>query len=121
MRSDGYPMPSQFRPEPPRDAHLCWIESQIVGDLASEGTDAHRLATGATAWIERFGEDVVISHRDASSRDFAKSELDQWKAESAINTRRVFGRFVPIQNEERVAPVLLEGDPGLPPAGTARE
>jgi 23S rRNA (cytosine1962-C5)-methyltransferase len=114
-------MPRHFRPEPPRDARLCWIDSQILPALAAEGTDAHRLASGGTAWIERLGQDLLISHQDAPSLDSARAELARWRTENALEIRRVFARFVPVQNEERIAPVLLEGDAALPPTGMARE
>ena len=40
---------------------------------------------------------------------------------NALPLRRVFGKFIPRQNAERVAPTLLHGDPALPLTTTVEE
>jgi 23S rRNA (cytosine1962-C5)-methyltransferase len=57
---------------------------------------------------------VLISHKDAAARDLLLAGLREWSAANDFKARRVFGKFLPLQNEERLAPVLLEGDAALP-------
>ena len=114
-------MPLPPLPPLPRDAGLCWIDGARLAALAAEQTDAHRLASSREAWVERFGEDVLISYQRENELDLVRRGLARWRESHAIPVRRVFGRFLPRQNEERSTPVLLEGDASLPPTGVAME
>lgn len=91
-----------------------WISPELLADFEAAGTTAHRICTAYDVWVERLGEDVLISHKSDSARDIALAGLRQWAPEAGFQPRRVFARFLPKQNAERVSPVLLEGDPSLP-------
>ena len=88
------------------------ISPALFAAFDAAQTTAHRLATSRDAWVERLGADVLISHKTDAGRDAALAALREWEA--LFRPERIFSRFLPKQNAERVAPVLLEGDPGAP-------
>ena len=89
----------------------CWISPKLLAAFEEEGTSAHRLFTSPNAWVERLGRDVLISFKIDSARDEALLGLREWEAREGFQSARVFSRFLPRHNAERVAPVLLSGDP----------
>ena len=89
-----------------------WIDSNVVRDFQAEGTDAYRLCTIDDGWVERFGQDVVISFKRVLGRERLVAELKSWVTSLGIRVRRVFARFVARKNEERQPPSLICGDPG---------
>jgi 23S rRNA (cytosine1962-C5)-methyltransferase len=91
---------------------LAWISPSAWAALAAEGTDAHRLASGPETWVERFGQDVLLSYQTEAGRDSALAEFDQHCAGYSYLPGRVFGKYLPQQAAERGAPVLLRGDAG---------
>jgi 23S rRNA (cytosine1962-C5)-methyltransferase len=82
--------------------------------LAAAGTGAHRVYSSASAWLERFGPDLLLSYREESARDAVLAALPAWAAEHGWAVCRVFGKHLPRHNDERAAPVLIAGDPALP-------
>ncbi|MEI6493944.1 MAG: class I SAM-dependent methyltransferase, partial [Verrucomicrobiota bacterium] len=70
-----------------------------------------RLFTSSNAWVERLGRDVLISFKTVVARDEALAGLREWESRTGFQSDRVFSRFLPRQNAERVAPVLMAGDP----------
>jgi 23S rRNA (cytosine1962-C5)-methyltransferase len=82
--------------------------------FAVASTNAHRLVTVDGGWVERFGEDVLISYKDEATRDELQAGAERWGRENTYAARRIFGKFLPRQNAERVAPTLLAGDAALP-------
>jgi 23S rRNA (cytosine1962-C5)-methyltransferase len=115
-------MPQPFRrtsPHPP--SGLRWIDLKQLERFAAEQTDAHRLASSREVWIERFGEDALINYQRNDSLTTVLQSLKDWNSEARLSIRRIFGRFIPRQNDDRSAPVLLEGDPSLPLTTTVRE
>lgn len=86
-----------------------WISPELFAAFEAERTTAHRLFTGPNAWVERLGRDVLISFKTDAARDAVLSGLREWEARTGFKSERVFSRFLPKQNAERVAPVLLEG------------
>src|SRR5262245_64752316 len=88
-----------------------WIDPALVRDFQSEGTDAHRLCTIEDGWVERFGNDVLISSKKALARERLLEELQSWANLVGFAARRVFVRFVPTENERREPPALVVGDP----------
>jgi len=101
--------PSEAEAKP---AALAWISPAVWAALAAEGTDAHRLASGQAAWLERFGQDVLLSYQTEAGRDAVLAELDARCAVYSFRPVRVFGKYLPQQAAERGAPVLLRGEAG---------
>ena len=89
----------------------CWISPELFAAFEAEGTSAHRLFTSRDAWVERLGRDVLISFKTDTARDEALAGLREWESRTGFQSERVFSRFLPRQNAERVAPVLMVGDP----------
>jgi 23S rRNA (cytosine1962-C5)-methyltransferase len=88
-----------------------WIDPDLLRDFKSEGTDAHRLCTIEGAWVERFGNDVLISFRRVLARERLLEELQNWADSVGFSVRRVFARFIPTKSERRQPPALVVGDP----------
>lgn len=91
-----------------------WIEPRLVAQFAAEGTDAHRVYSARSAWIERLGADCLISYRDSADVAGLQADLQSWIAHCHLPPPRVFGRYLALQNNERTAPALLSGNPALP-------
>ncbi len=88
-----------------------WLGGESLAALAAAGTNAHRLWSSPEVWVERFADDVLISHKDDAARDAALAGLAQWSALHGFAPARIFGKHLPRQNEDRAAPALLAGDP----------
>jgi 23S rRNA (cytosine1962-C5)-methyltransferase len=86
-----------------------WIDSELLRQFETEGTNAHRLCTIDHGWAERFGADTLISFRTNVARDRLVLELESWSESVGLEIDRVFGRFLPRKNEERETPKLLSG------------
>lgn len=84
-------------------------------------TEAHRLATRPEAWLERFGDDLLLSHQTERGRDAILAELEQRCGNYAFRPRRVFGKYLPHHASERGAPVLIRGEAGKPLETEVRE
>jgi 23S rRNA (cytosine1962-C5)-methyltransferase len=97
-----------------QNPHGQWLPGAPLAAFTAAGTNAHRLTTRADGWIERFGTDVLISYKDDAAREALLAGLHAWSSEHGFAPRRIFGKFLPRQNEERLAPVLIEGDATLP-------
>ncbi|HSP44660.1 MAG TPA: class I SAM-dependent methyltransferase [Chthoniobacterales bacterium] len=87
-----------------------WIEPELHGDFIGQQIDALRLCTCPDGWVERFGVDVLISHKTDAALERLKTELCLWALNVDFKFRRVFARFLPRQNAEREAPSLILGD-----------
>src|SRR5205823_14070895 len=75
-------------------------------------TDSHRLCTIEDGWVERFGQDILISFKRVLSRERLVAELQSWTSSVGFDVGRIFARFVPRKNEQREPPRLIFGDPG---------
>ncbi len=64
---------------------------------------------------------MLISYKTEAARDAAAGGLRAWEAQTGFRSERVFARFLPRQNPERVAPVLLAGDAAVPLHGVISE
>jgi 23S rRNA (cytosine1962-C5)-methyltransferase len=102
------------RPTAVPELHLEWISPAFWTALAGEGTDAHRLASAPGAWLERFGEDILLSYQTEAACAAALAEIEVRCGHYAFQPRRVFGKFLPTHAAERGAPTLLRGDASLP-------
>jgi 23S rRNA (cytosine1962-C5)-methyltransferase len=91
-----------------------WISPEQFSAFEAQETSAHRLFTGPNVWVERLGRDVQISFKTDLARDDALAGLRLWTAKTGFQIDRIFSRFLPKQNAERVAPVLMEGDLAAP-------
>ena len=98
-----------------------WIDPDLHGDFIAQQTDALRLCTCPDGWVERFGVDVLISHKTEAALERLKTELCLWALNVDFNFRRVFARFLPKQNADREAPTLILGDPDTNVESTALE
>jgi len=112
---------SPTRPADIKSLSLEWITLEIWLSLAKDGTNAHRLGTGHEIWLERFGEDALLSYQTEQGRDAVLAELEQRCAHYSYRPRRVFGKYLPHHASERGAPVLLRGETGDPMVTEARE
>ena len=93
---------------------LTWIAPAQLAVFEAAGTTAHRLASGSGGWAERLGDDVMISYKSDASLHELVAGLEKWSAESGFVPARIFTRFLPLKNHERVSPVLHSGDASLP-------
>lgn len=82
--------------------------------FTAAGTNAHRLFTSPDGWIERFGPDVLISYKNDAACEELRGGLTSWCNDNNYAPQRVFGKFLPRQNADRISPVLLTGDATLP-------
>ncbi len=89
-----------------------WIDFGLVRDFAAENTAAYRICTKADGWVERYGSDAVVSYKTETAREEILHELSEWALLASLPFERVFGRFLPKQNDERNPPVLLSGAAG---------
>ncbi len=104
------PFPERPAPQtPPR-----WISGPTLAAFASAGTDAHRICSSEEAWIERFGDDLLLSYKEDPARDAMLADLPAWEMEHGAKHRRIFSKFIPLKNDERIAPELIEGEATLP-------
>ncbi|HEX3818282.1 MAG TPA: class I SAM-dependent methyltransferase [Chthoniobacterales bacterium] len=98
-----------------------WIDFGLVRDFAAEKTDAYRLCSRPDGWVDRYSADALISYKNDAERETLLHELNEWSLLAEVRFERIFGRFLPRQNAERVAPQLLWGDAGASPDRTVLE
>jgi 23S rRNA (cytosine1962-C5)-methyltransferase len=98
-----------------------WIDPELHRNFIAQQTDAIRLCTCPDGWVERFGVDVLISHKTVAALERLKMELCLWALNTDFKFRRVFARFLPKQNADREAPTLILGDPDTNLQSTALE
>jgi 23S rRNA (cytosine1962-C5)-methyltransferase len=101
-----------FSERAPGKLPLRWIDGSTLAAFTAAGTDAHRLCSSADAWLERFGDDLLLSFKEDAARDEVLAHLPAWEAAHALRHRRIFSKFIPVKNDERIAPVLIEGEAG---------
>jgi 23S rRNA (cytosine1962-C5)-methyltransferase len=89
-----------------------WIDPTLLRDFQAEATDVHRLCTLEGGWVERFGQDILISFKRVLTREQLVAELQSWATSVGFQVGRIFARFVPRKNEDREPPRLICGDPG---------
>jgi len=88
-----------------------WIDARLFRDFQAEGTDAHRLCTMEDGWVERFGNDILISFKRVLVRERLIQELKEWANGIPFKVGRIFARFVPRKSERREPPRLICGNP----------
>lgn len=107
--------------QPPQARPIGWISVATLAAFHAARTDAHRIASSADAWVERFGNDALVSYKDERLRDGLLAGISAWEATSGLRFSRVFGKFLPRDQGERVAPLLWRGDATMPLTGTVEE
>lgn len=90
---------------------MSWIPASTLAAFDASRTNAHRIASSADAWVERFGDDALVSYKDERLREGLPADISKWEEMCGFRFRRVFGKFVPRDQTERVAPLLWRGDP----------
>ncbi len=98
-----------------------WITPAQAAAFESAGTDAYRMFSGADGWVERLADDVLISYQNDAALDGMRESLTAWSETNDWASRRIFGKLLPKQNEDRDPPMLLSGDSALPLLGEVRE
>ena len=100
---------------------IIWLKPAQLAALTAAGTTAHRIASGPDGWIERLGDDALICFKSDAARDDLAAALGEWCKTTAWQPHRIFVKFLPRQNQDRIAPTLLSGDPSLPFTTTVTE
>lgn len=104
--------PPLFQEAPSR--RLAWVSPAQIEAFERSGTIAHRLCSAHDRWCERFGADLLLSYKSEAARDLLLSELTAWSASAGFSARRIFGKLLPRENADRVAPTLLSGSASEP-------
>ncbi len=105
----------------PKQIPCSWITSAFLREMETAGTDAHRLCSSGQGWFERFGEEGLLSYQSDAARAEILEALSEKLEALGLKLRRVFGKFLPRQNQDRIAPVRITGDSSLPLRTTCRE
>jgi 23S rRNA (cytosine1962-C5)-methyltransferase len=108
-------------PLPINPPSRAWLPPARLATLAAAGTNAHRLCSGPDGWIERLDADVLVCFKSDPARDELLAGLEKWASSAGWQPRRVFVKFLPRQNEDRISPVLFSGDAALPPTAVVTE
>jgi len=66
------------------------------------------------AWVERLGDDLLFNHQTPNLLTLLLEEWKQRAPTYAFEAQRLFSRILPLQNDQRTAPVLLQGDAAQP-------
>ncbi|HEV7402607.1 MAG TPA: class I SAM-dependent methyltransferase [Chthoniobacteraceae bacterium] len=98
-----------------------WLPRKELAEFERSGTTGYRLCSLGGGWVERLGADLLISYKDDAARDELLAPCLAWPAWSGVAIERIFGKYLPRQNAERVTPVLLRGDATLPLTTVVRE
>ena len=88
-----------------------WIDASLFRDFQAEGTDSHRLCTIEDGWVERFGQDILISFKRVLGRERFIQELKEWTNRIPFKFERIFARFIPRKSEQREPLRLICGNP----------
>jgi 23S rRNA (cytosine1962-C5)-methyltransferase len=118
-RQSGLPFSAA---KPHGDITSRWIAARLLRAFEAEETDAHRLCTIAEGWVERFGDDVLISFKNLAARELLLAELNSWARAVEFRLGGVFGRLLSKRNTERERPRLIFADrnAGLQTTATER-
>jgi 23S rRNA (cytosine1962-C5)-methyltransferase len=76
--------------------------------LSREETTAHRLWTGPDGWVERLGDDYLISGKSDADHTFAS--LPGWLDALGLEPKRVFMRRLVKQPKEKDSPEQIFGE-----------
>lgn len=86
------------------------VAAAELAALEREHTNAHRLWTGPEGWVERFGDDYLVS---TAGKDSAIVErLPGWLEELGLRAKRAFARQLVKQPGQDDKPVQVSGETG---------
>jgi 23S rRNA (cytosine1962-C5)-methyltransferase len=100
---------TEARERPPA-AELHWLAAKQMQAYALETTTAYRVGGAANGWVERFGDDYLISCRTPEAQPALVDGLRTWAEATGVLISRIFARALPLQPSERDVPELLAGD-----------
>ena len=101
-------------PSQPLSAPVTWLTATQFQEFQEAETTAHRLGSGPDGWVERLGDDALVSYKHEAALEQLLAGLALQGRETGWLAARIFVRFLPIRNAERIAPVLHHGDDSLP-------
>jgi 23S rRNA (cytosine1962-C5)-methyltransferase len=96
------------------------ITREEVAKLDAEGTTAHRLWTGCDSWVERLGDDYLISSPGLDEGREIATRLPEWLGGLGLSARRMFVRRLVKQPDAEDKPEQIAG-PDLPPEAVVHE
>lgn len=111
MQSVLWYMPEQ---KPPSIFEPRWIPNDLLDAFHRSDTSAHRLCSSSAGWVERFGEDLLLSWKEDAFRDYMLQVTLSWCETRSLKVNRIFSKHLPKQSENRIAPTLVWGDATLP-------
>ncbi|MFZ5805767.1 MAG: class I SAM-dependent rRNA methyltransferase [Verrucomicrobiota bacterium] len=98
-----------------------WITFSQWKILQKEGINAHRIFSLPTTWIERYGDDVLISRCEKIDFEAIKNELCDWGKRMGYSPQRIFLRNLVKNPEATQKPALIQGDPHQSLISTVQE
>lgn len=98
-----------------------WIQADQLAAHTREKTNAFRIVTTPTAWIERFADDYLISAPDRDAVQRLHAEFQRFSSAHALLERRTFQRLLVKQPGESDAPILIDGPGNLDPVVQIQE
>jgi 23S rRNA (cytosine1962-C5)-methyltransferase len=96
------------------------ISREALAALQAGDTTAHRLWTGPDGWIERFGDDYLVSAPAEDAGRRMADELPAWLDSLALTPRRIFVRQLVKQPGQDDKPLQISG-PDLPAEAAVSE
>ncbi len=90
-----------------------WLDLSVAEELAAQGTDTYRIASGREGRIERFGSGIIISHPWDDVPEAWADELMQWITRSGAGIAMVYQRQLVQAPGRDDAPRLIWGDPNV--------
>lgn len=100
---------------------MVWLDQTHFDAFAAAKTTAHRLGSGSSGWTERLGEDILHSYKSESALADLITGMEAYCTNAGWSPTRVFTRFMPTQNADRISPKLHTGDASLPLTTTVTE
>lgn len=95
-----------------------WLEPKLQAEFADQQTDTYRVFSHGLAWIERYGNDALISCRNDEELAMLRAGLERW---SGSPFERLFSRRLVNAPGASNVPVQIAGPVDQPLRITVRE
>lgn len=95
-----------------------WIDPALSHEFADQQTDSYRVFSHGLAWIERYGNDALISCRNAEEQSELMAGLARW---NGLAFDRIFSRRLVNAPGASNVPVQIAGPENEPLKVTVRE